>query len=227
MWLCCSTVCGGGVREGTTLLPSLLGSCPFSHFSCYPISNWALLVLIPRWVDFVCYVGLSNKLSCEAGSFSCHCNPHRFFPSRGFEVFETVLELWIARSVSLPSYSSQFIHKQMWDHLLHQPLPGHLTLSDSCSCAVHPLHPGCLSPFLLPVWMNVSSLNPWLLDFHIIRFSGSSGCFLFLNLLLSFFWLCKETQCIYTSIFAGSHFKFYYQRCLELGSLKLLFYFIL
>ena len=25
----------------------------------------------------------------------------------------------------------------------------------------------------------------------------SSGCFLFLNLLLSFFWLCEEAQCVY------------------------------
>ena len=28
---------------------------------------------------------LSNELSCEAGSFSCHCNPQRFFTARGFE----------------------------------------------------------------------------------------------------------------------------------------------
>ena len=172
-------------------------------------------------------MGLSNKLSCEAGSFSSCLNSHRIFQLEVLRLYFPALEPWVAWSVLLPSCSSRFIPTQMWDHLLHQPLPGHLTLSDSCSFAVHPLHPGCLSPFLLPVWMNVSSLNPWLLDFHIIRFSGSSGCFLFLNLLLSFFWLCKETQCIYTSIFAGSHFKFYYQRCLELGSLKLLFYFIL
>ena len=56
--------------------------------------------------------------------------------------------------------------------------------------------PCCKSspPFLL-VWMNVSS-TLWLSDFHIVRFSVSSDCFLFLNL-LSFFWLCRETQCIY------------------------------
>ena len=44
--------------------------------------------------------------------------------------------------------------------------------------------------------MNVSSLTPWLSDFLTVRFSGSSGYFLFLNLLLSFFWLCKEAECI-------------------------------
>ena len=53
--------------------------------------------------------------------------------------------------------------------------------------------------------MNVSSLAPWLLDFfHIVRFSGTSGYFLFLNLLLSFFWLCKEAGCTYASTLAGS-----------------------
>ena len=55
--------------------------------------------------------------------------------------------------------------------------------------------PGCLSLPLLLVWMTVSSLTPWLSDFHTVQFSVSSGCFLFLNLLLSFFWLCEEAQC--------------------------------
>ena len=35
----------------------------------------------------------------------------------------------------------------------------------------------CLSPLLL-VWMNVS-LAPWLLEFHAVLFSGTSGCSLF------------------------------------------------
>ena len=45
--------------------------------------------------------------------------------------------------------------------------------------------------------MNISSLTPWLLDFHTVQFSGSPGGFLFLNLLLSFLWLCEEAQCVY------------------------------
>ena len=60
--------------------------------------------------------------------------------------------------------------------------------------------PGCLSPPILPGWMNVSSLTPWLLDFHTVRFSGSSGWFLFLNWLLSFFCLCEEAKCVYLSL---------------------------
>ena len=64
------------------------------------------------------------------------------------------------------------------------------------------------APAALPqpvlVWMNVSSLTPWLLDFYTVQFSGSSGYFLFLNL-LSFFWLCEEESVsTYASILSGS-----------------------
>ena len=31
--------------------PYFFVSAAFSHFPCYPQANWALLVLIPRWVD--------------------------------------------------------------------------------------------------------------------------------------------------------------------------------
>ena len=48
-----------------------------------------------------------------------------------------------------------------------------------------------------PASRSASSLTPWLAYLHRVCFFGSSGCFLFLNLLLSFFCLCKETQCIY------------------------------
>ena len=54
-------------------------------------------------------------------------------------------------------------------HWVHQPR----------RLAVSPLSPGCPSLPLLPVWMNVSSLSPWLSDFHTVQFSVSSGCFLF------------------------------------------------
>ena len=57
----------------------------------------------------------------------------------------------------------------------------HLAGSASLHLAGSPLHPGCASLPLLPVWINVSSLSPWLSDFHVVRFSVSSGCFFFLN----------------------------------------------
>ena len=77
------------------------------------------------------------------------------------------------------------------------------TWSTCHNLAVHPLCPGCLSPPLLPVWMNISSLTKLLLDYHTVQFSGSSGYFLFLNLLLSCFWLCKEAKCIYLCLHLG------------------------
>ena len=56
---------------------------------------------------------------------------------------------------------------------------------------------------LLLVWVNVFSLIPWLSDVHTVRFSVTSGCFLFLNLLLSLFWLCEEAKYIYLCLHLG------------------------
>ena len=101
-------------------------------------------------------------------------------------------------SVLLPSCSSQFIRMWMWNHQVCQPPPGP-PWSSSCCLAASALHPGCRSPPLLPVWVNVSSLTPWLSDFYTVQFSGN---FLFLNL-LSFFRLCKEAKCIYLCLYLG------------------------
>ena len=142
-------------------------------------------------------MGVSNEFSCEACSLSHHFNPHRFFQSEVLRLYFPLLEPWVVWSVSLLSCSSWFIHMQMWAVC---SINRHLVLSSSCCLAVSPLRPGYPSLPLLLVWMNSSSLTPWLLDFHTVRFFGSSGWFLFLNLLLSFFWLCKEAQCIYVCL---------------------------
>ena len=66
--------------------------------------------------------------------------------------------------------------------------------------------PGCPSPPLLPVWMNVSSLSPWSSDFHTVRFSVSFGCFLFLNCCCpSFGCGRRHSVSTYASILSGSH----------------------
>ena len=70
--------------------------------------------------------------------------------------------------------------------------------------ASSPLHPGCPSPPLLPVGMNVSSLSPWLFDFHAVRFSVSSCCFLFLNCCPSFGCARRHSVSTYASILARS-----------------------
>ena len=115
--------------------------------------------------------------------------PPQVVTARGFEAFFPILETCVVWSVSLPGCSSWFMLTQMWDH--QPPL-----------CHASSL-PGCPSPPLLSVWMNVSSLTPWLSNFHTVRFSRSSGCFLFLNLLLSFAWLWEEAKCIYLCLHLG------------------------
>ena len=81
------------------------------------------------------------------------------------------------------------------DRLLGQLLPG---LPRRCCVFSAPWL--LFSTPLLPIWMNVS-LTPWLSDFHTVRFSGSSGYFLFLNLL--YFWLCEEAKCVYQCLHLG------------------------
>ena len=120
--------------------------------------------------------------------------PPPVFSIRGLRLYFPSLEPWVAWSASLPSCSSWFICTRMWGHLVHQPPP-------CCESSLA----GCPSPPLLPVWMNVSSLSPWLSDFHTVRFSVSSGCFLFLNCCCPSFG-CAMRHCVstYTSIWAGS-----------------------
>ena len=87
--------------------------------------------------------------------------------------------------------------------LLAVALPAPLVPQSSTSLG--PVCPSCLSPPLLPVWMNVSSLSPWLSDFHTVRFSVSSGCFLFLNYCCpSFVCARRHSVSTYASILAGS-----------------------
>ena len=83
------------------------------------------------------------------------------------------------------------------------PASATATWSSSCCLGYCSLHPGCPSSPLLRVWMNVSSLTPWLLDFHTVQFSASSCCFLFLTLLLCFFQLWKEANCISLHLHLG------------------------
>ena len=130
-------------------------------------------------------MGPSSRLSCETGHFSCCHNPHRILQVEVLRHYFPMLESWVAWSVSLPSCSPQFICTRMSDHLVHQLMLCHMS-----------------SLLRLPVSTPSTSLDecflfsPWLLDFHMVWFSDSSGCFLFSNLLLSFFWLCEEVKYI-------------------------------
>ena len=80
---------------------------------------------------------------------------------------------------------------------------------------------GCLSLPLLLVWMNVSSLSPWLLDFHAVPFSVSSGCFLFLNCCcLSFGCARRRSVPTYASILSRSR-RFLFKNSFTEGYLRM------
>ena len=83
--------------------------------------------------------------------------------------------------------------------------PAPQSITSLCSPAPtlwRPLHPGCPSLPLLLVWMNVSSLSPWSSDFHTVRFSVSSGVFLFLNCCCPSSG-CARRQCVYQRLHLG------------------------
>ena len=75
-------------------------------------------------------------------------------------------------------------------------------------CPLH-LAARLLSRPLLPVWVNVS-LTPWLSELHAVWFSGTSGCLLFLNWLLFFFWLCKDAQHFYLPLHLVLNFQVFF-----------------
>ena len=97
-----------------------------------------------------------------------------------------MLEPQVVRYVLLPSCSSWFIYTWMWDHLVLQPLPHKSS------------PPRCPSLPLQQVWMNVSSLTPWLSDFHTVQFYGTSGYFVFKLVVVLLLVLQWGTVCLPT-----------------------------
>ena len=113
-------------------------------------------------------------LSFESGSFSCCLNPHRFFQ---LEVLKLISLHW--NPVLLGLSHSPFVPPGL--STCKCGTAGHVSppcppWSCSCCFAGSPLCPRCPSLTLLPVWMSVSSLTPWLSDFHTVQFSGIAGC---------------------------------------------------
>ena len=153
-------------------------------------------------------MGLFNRLSCEAGSFSCrHLNPQGVFNQWLEALFPHAGTLGFMVCLTPQLFLLVYLHMNVGP-----PTPPAATSPGPPVAALPaPFHnppplesslPVCLSLPLLPVWMNVPSLSPWLSDLYTVGFSGSSGVFLFLNL-LSFFWLCEEAQCVYLHLYLG------------------------
>ena len=143
----------------------------------------------------------SNRLSCETGSFSHRQNHHRILQPEVLRLSFPMLEPWVAQSVSLSSCSSQFICTPMWNRPVRQPLPHHT------GPAATPCHASYLP------WVLISSpptslgecffFNSLVVGLPYSQSLGSSGCFLFLNWLLSFFWLYKEVKSICLRLHLG------------------------
>ena len=128
--------------------------------------------------------------------------PPWVFSLRCLRLYFPALESWVAWSVLSPGPPAAASPASCSFTLPHSTVR-HLAGSASHLLALSPLRSSCRSPIWRLVWMGVFSLCPWLLDFHTVRFSVSSGCFLFLKLLLFFFWLCKEAQCVYLRLHLG------------------------
>ena len=79
---------------------------------------------------------------------------------------------WDARSQGIPPnfYPSQFLSITHECGTTYSATSPHLSVSLS----------------LLPIWVNATSLNPWLLDFHTARFSDESGLYLLCSLVVIF-----------------------------------------
>ena len=184
----CSTLCRFSVTPSAT--HNQIG--PFWY--CFP-SGWVCVRSRTLWVsptDFPVRLGVSPAdASTPTGVFNQWFEA--FFPhtgTLGCAVCCRVQQLLpCGPAAALPTP----LHSPL-PHWVHQPLP----CRESSP-------PHCLSPPLLPVWMNVSSLSPWLSDFHTVRFSGSSGCFLLLNCCCpSLGCARKHSVSTYASILAGS-----------------------
>ena len=133
-----------------------------------------------------------------------HHNSHRILQPDVLRLYFPTLELWVVLSISLPSCSSGLSAQKCGT--TRSAASASPTQSSSHGLAMCSLHPGCLSLALLPIWMNVSSLTPWLSGFHTVWFSGSSGFFVFFLICCcpSFGCVRKQSVSIYAPILAGS-----------------------
>ena len=133
----------------------------------------------------------------------------------GLRLYFPELEPWVAQTVLLPRRSSQFIHGRMWGHgvcqLLHFPIPPSATSLGSPAAAL----PRVFST-LLPISTPPTGLDECFFFISLVvgLLYSSIFCqfwlFFVFKMLLSFFWLCKEAQCVYLRLHLGrnSHLSF-------------------
>ena len=94
---------------------------------------------------------------------------------------------------------------------LNQPQPrGRLPHCSQLHLHGPPPCPGFSLSTTLPVCFLclMVSLIPWLSEFHAVWFSGTSGCLLILDCLLSSFWFFKEAKGSYLHLHLGQKSQF-------------------
>ena len=147
-------------------------------------------------------MGLSNKLLCEAGSFSCCClNPHRcfqwleaLFPHAG----ALGCSVCLTPQLLLPVYL----------HMNVGPATPQSANSPGAAASPRVLStrlPVCAPPTGLDECVFFNSLVVRL-PYSLI-FCQCWSFFVF-KLLLLFFWLCEEAQCVYLHLHLGRRFIF-------------------
>ena len=121
--------------------------------------------------------------------------PWQVFSIRSLRLYFPALEPWVVQSVLLPSCSSRFICMWIWDHLLHNPLPRWVQQPPPCDESF---------PGHLPVSAPPTGLDECFFSNSLVAGLpySSNFCqfwlFFVFKLLLSFFWLCEEAQCLPT-----------------------------
>ena len=195
MFLRCGAACGGGVWEGT--VPFALLWAGFQSLPLLPTSKLGPSADDSQIGGFVYVLWPCRSLQqilLWGWEFLPLPQLPQVFLVRGFEVLFSHTGTMACVVCLTPQ-----LFLQVYPHAnVGLPTPPATTLPATVLLWV-------LSALaaLLPVWMNVSFLIPWLSDFYTVWFSVNSGCFWLLNLLLSFFWLCEEAQCIYLCLHLG------------------------
>ena len=154
-------------------------------------------------------MGLSNNLSCEAGSFSCCClNPTGVFNERFEASFPHAGALGCLVCFAPPLFLLVYVCANVGLLLL---------LAVALSAGFIPQSATSLGPAgllrVLSARLPVSTPPPGLDEcfFFISLVVGLPGSLIFcqfwlffvFELLLSFFWLCKEAQCVYLRLHLG------------------------
>ena len=195
---------GGAEREQWRPLHSPLD---FSYSLCYPQSNWAPLVLVPEWVGLCTLsapVGLSNDLSCEAGTFSCcRPNPHGCFHSKVWGLFPRARALGYVVCFDPPPFLLVYLCTNVGPQgLLVVRLPAPFIPHSSS------LGPATATRVLSApaARLRPSYRSGWMFIFYLL------GVGLPCPTIFCQFWLGKEAQCVYLCRHLGSPIKSFQNR---------------